>query len=74
MRLRQLPERLGTEDRSHLALERRREQPVDVVVAVIDQYEAAIAHIGLEVAPFIGIELDELMFEKAKAFILDEQK
>src|SRR5690606_34729417 len=47
----QLVQRIGTEDRRHLRLERLREQPVDVVVAVIHEHEPAAAHVALEIAP-----------------------
>src|SRR5690606_7885906 len=57
----QFLQRVDTEDRTHLRLERGGEQAVDIVVAVIDEHKATIAHVTLEVAPFLGIELDQLV-------------
>ncbi|MDT4847677.1 hypothetical protein FQZ97_817420 [compost metagenome] len=61
MRVRQFLHRLGTEDRRHLRFERLGEQAVDVVVAVVHEHEAAIAHVPLEIAPLGRVELHQLV-------------
>jgi hypothetical protein len=44
---------------THLRLERGGEQAVDIMVAVVDEDEAAIAHVAHEVLPLGGIELHQ---------------
>src|SRR5690606_13907497 len=61
MAVRDPRQRARAEDRGHLRLERLREQPVDVVVAVVHEHEPAVAHVAFEVAPLGGIELDQAM-------------
>src|SRR5712692_5281735 len=53
----QLDERRRSEQRGDLRLERLREQPVDVVVAVVHEDESAVLHVALEHAPLRSGEL-----------------
>src|SRR5690554_2849367 len=57
----QLVQRIGAEDRRHLRLEGPGEQAVDVVVAVVDEHEAAVADVALEVAALGRIEFHQLV-------------
>src|SRR5471030_592971 len=52
---------LGAEDARHLGLERFREQAVDVVVAIVDEQEAAALHVTLDVLALGRRELHQLV-------------
>jgi hypothetical protein len=52
---------LTAEDFFHLGFERLCEETVDIVVAIIDENEAALLHICLEVLPLFACKLYELV-------------
>lgn len=54
-------EGIGAEEVVHLGFEGLCEEPIDIVVAVVGEDEAAILDIVAEVGAFLGIELDEFM-------------
>jgi len=51
----------GAEERGHLGFEGLCEKPVDIVVAVVGEDEAAVLNVVAEVGAFLGVELNEFM-------------
>src|SRR5689334_3717130 len=61
MIVRDLFQRVGTEQPFHLRLEGLGKEPVDVVVAVVDKYKSSVAHIAFEILSFLRRELNKLV-------------
>ena len=54
-------QRAGAEDGGHLILERSREEPVDIVIAVVGENETAVLDVTTEIISLLWIELDEFV-------------